>query len=79
VRYQEMAECLGQKEVFTASHNACIRELLQEVNVNGKADRHIRLLTIETESKLGTLWDQEECNQFCSQEELLGAARDEEM
>jgi hypothetical protein len=37
---------------------------LQEVNVHGKADRHMRLLTIETESRLGTLWDQEECNQF---------------
>jgi hypothetical protein len=24
----------------------------------------MRLLTIETESRLGTLWDQEECNQF---------------
>jgi hypothetical protein len=29
---------------------------------HGKADRHMRLLTIETENKLGTLWDQEECN-----------------
>ena len=52
------------------AHNACIRELLQEVNVHGKADRHMKLLTIETESKLGTLWDQEECNQLCSKEEL---------
>ena len=74
-----MAECLGQKEVFTASHNACIRELLQEVNVHGKADRHMRLLTNETESKLGTLWDQEDCNQFCSKEEFWEAARDEKM
>ena len=57
----QSAGCLGQKEVVTASHNACIRELLQEVNVHGKADRHIRFLTIETESRLGTLWDQEEC------------------
>jgi hypothetical protein len=48
--------------VVTAAHNACIRELLQEVNVHGKEDRHMRLLTIETESRLGTLWDQEECN-----------------
>ena len=37
---------LGQKEVVTITHNACIRELLQEVNVHGKADRHMRLLTI---------------------------------
>ncbi len=58
--------CLRQKEVVTASHNACIRELLQEVNVHGKADRHMRLLTIETESRLGTLWDHK---QFCSKEE----------
>jgi hypothetical protein len=28
---------------------------------------------------VGTLWDQEECNQFCSKEELWEAARDEEM
>jgi hypothetical protein len=28
---------------------------------------------------LGTLWDQEGCNQFCSKEELWKAARDEEM
>ncbi len=46
------------------AHNACIRELLQEVNAHAKADGHMRLLTIETESRLGTLWDQEECNQF---------------
>jgi len=39
----------------------------------------MRLLTIETESRLGTLWDQEECNQFCSEGELREAARDEEM
>jgi hypothetical protein len=31
-----------------------------------KADGHMRLLTIETESNLCTLWDQEECNQLCS-------------
>jgi hypothetical protein len=29
----QSAGCLGQKEVVTAAHNACIRELLQEVNV----------------------------------------------
>jgi hypothetical protein len=39
----------------------------------------MRLLTIEMERRLGTLWDQEECNQFCSEEELWEAARDEEM
>jgi hypothetical protein len=39
----------------------------------------MRLLTIETESGFGTLWDQEGCNGFCSKEELWGAARDEEM
>jgi hypothetical protein len=61
----QSAGCLGQKEVVTAAHNACIRELLQEVNVHGKADRHMKLLTIETESRLSTLWDQEQCTQFC--------------
>ena len=70
--------CLGQKEVVTAAHNACIRELLRVVNVHGKADGHMRLLTIETESRIGTLWDQEECNQFCSKEESW-EARNEEM
>jgi hypothetical protein len=49
----QSAGCLGQKKVVTAAHNACIRELLQEVKVHGKADRHMRLLTIETESRLG--------------------------
>ena len=70
----QSAGCLGQKEVVTGAHNACIRELLQEVNVHGKADRHMKLLTIETESRLGTLWDQEECNQFCSKEEFVGSS-----
>ncbi len=66
--------------MVTAAHKVCIRELLHEVNVHGKADRHMRLLTIETGSRLGILWDQEECNQFCSKERLLlEAARDEEM
>ena len=39
----------------------------------------MRLLTMDTKSRLGTLWDQEECNQFCSKEELWEAAREEEM
>jgi hypothetical protein len=65
------------KRRWSPPRNACIRELLQEINVHGKANRHMRLLTIETESRLGTLWDQEECNQFCSKEELWEAARDE--
>ena len=75
----QSARCIGQKEVVTAAHNACIQELLQEVNVHGKPDRHMRLLTIETESRFGTLWDQEECNQFCSKEELWEVMRDQEM
>jgi hypothetical protein len=41
----QRAGCLGQKKVVTTAHNSCIRELLQEVNVHGKADRHMRLLT----------------------------------
>ena len=60
------AGCLGQKEVVTAAHNACIRELLQEIDAHGKTDRHMKLLTVETESRLGTLWDQEQCMQLCS-------------
>ena len=75
----QSAGCLGQKEVVTAAHNACIRELLQEVDVHGKADRHMKLLTIETESRLGKLWDQEQCTQFCSKDELWEAAKEEEM
>ena len=43
-------------------HNAYIQKFLQEVNVHGKSDRHMRLLMIETEIRLVTLWDQEECN-----------------
>ncbi len=39
----------------------------------------MRHLKMETESRLGILGDQEECNQFCSKEELWEAARDEEM
>jgi hypothetical protein len=79
IGHVQRAGCLGQKEVVTAAHNACIRELLQEVNVHGKADRHMKLLTIETESRLGTLWDQEQCTQFCSRDELWEAAKEEEM
>ena len=54
----QSAGCLGQMEVVIAAHNACIRELLQGVDRHGKADRHMKLLMIETESRLGTLWDQ---------------------
>jgi hypothetical protein len=75
----QSAGCFGQKEVVTAAHNGCIRELLQEVDVHGKADRHMKLLTVETESRLGTLWDQEQCTQFCSKDELWEAAKEEEM
>ncbi len=38
----------------------------------------MKLLTIETESSLGTLWDQEQCTQFCSKEELWESAKEEE-
>jgi len=38
----------------------------------------MRLLTIETESRLSTLWDQEKCN-FARRKMLWAAARDEEM
>jgi hypothetical protein len=44
-----------------------------------EADRHMKLLTIETESRLSTLWDQERCTQFCSKDELWEAAKEEEM
>ena len=64
-----------------SSHGSaqCIRELLQEIDVHGKADRHMKLLTLERESSLGTLWDQEQCTQFCSKDELWEAAKEEEM
>ena len=38
-----------------------------------------KLLTVETESRLGTLWDQEQCMQLCSKDELWEAAKEEEM
>jgi hypothetical protein len=46
--------------------------------VHGKADRHMKLLTLERESSLGSLWDQEQCAQFCSKDELWEAAKEEE-
>jgi hypothetical protein len=46
----QSAGCLGQKEVVTEAHNACIRELLQEVNVQGKADRHMNVSVRSTYS-----------------------------
>ena len=52
---------------------------LEEVNVHGKADRHMKILTIETESRLGTVWDQEQCTRFSSKDELREAAREEEL
>ena len=39
----------------------------------------MKLLTVETESRLGTLWDQEQCMHFCSKEELWEAAKEEKM
>ena len=75
----QSAGCLGHKEVVTAAHNACIRELLQAIDMHWKTDRHMKLLTIEKESRLGTLWDQEKCTQVCSKEELWEAAKEEEM
>jgi hypothetical protein len=79
IGHVQSAGCLGQKEMITVANNTCILELLQEVNVHGKADRHMNLLTIETESRLGTLWDQEQCTQFCSKDELWEAVKEEEM
>jgi hypothetical protein len=39
----------------------------------------MKLLTLERESSLGSLWDQEQCAQFCSKDELWDAAKEEEM
>ena len=49
------------------------------MDAHGKADRHMKLLTVETERRLGTLWDQEQCIQLCSKDELWEAAKEEEM
>ena len=38
--------------------------MLQAVDVHGKTDRHMKLLTIEKKSRLGTLWDQEDDDPF---------------
>ena len=76
----QSAGCLGQEEVVTAAHNVCIRELLQKIDVHGKADRHTKLFMLERESSWGTLWDQEQRTQFCSKDELWeAAAKEEEM
>ena len=53
--------------------------MLQEIDAHGKADRYMKLLTVETERRLGTLWDQEQCIQLCSKDELWEAAKEEEM
>ncbi len=47
--------------------------------MHGKTDRHMKLLTVETESRLGILWDQEQCTQLCSKDESWEAAKEEEM
>jgi len=47
--------------------------------VHGKADRHMKLLTIETESRLSRLWDQEQGTQFCSKDELWEAVKEDEI
>ena len=47
--------------------------------MHGKTDRHMKLLTLERESRLGTLWDQEQCTQFCTKDELWEAAKEEKM
>jgi hypothetical protein len=39
----------------------------------------MELLSIETESRLSTLWDQEQCTQFGSKDELWEAAKEEEI
>ena len=56
----------------------CIRELLQAIDMHGKTDRHMKILTIELaieHREQGTLWDQEQCTQVCSKEELWEAAK----
>ena len=47
--------------------------------MHGKVDRHMKLLTLERESSLGSLWDREQCAQFCSKDESWEAAKEEEM
>jgi hypothetical protein len=40
----------------------------------GKQTGTMKLLKVETESRLGTLWDQEQCTQLCSKDVLWEAA-----
>ena len=46
IGHLQSAGSLGQKTVVTAAHNACIRELLQEIDVHGKVDRPSRELAM---------------------------------
>jgi hypothetical protein len=47
----QCAGCLGQKEVVTAAHNACIRELLQAIDMHGKTDRHMYFLFLQERTR----------------------------
>ena len=74
-------EC-GMPGTKRGSHGStqCVHPRVAAGNdAHGKTNRHMKFLTVETESRLGTLWDQEQCMQLCSKEELWEAAKEEEM
>ena len=75
----QSAGCLGQSESVTAAHNKCIKGLMSDIQEAGKKKSSLRLLTLESEHTISTLWEQDGCDKICSKEELWQASQAFEM
>ena len=74
-------ECTLCKKAHEESGSSWNKELPKETigHIQSAGCLGQKEVVIAAHSSLGTLWDQEQCTQFCSKEELWEAAKEEEM
>ena len=75
----QSAACAGQREVVTAAHHAVFGALTEDIAAHQEASRKVAILTLEREKTIRTLWDDAQCSQICTSEELWAAAKHAEM
>lgn len=75
----QSAACAGQREVVTAAHHAVFGALMADIAAHQEANRDVVILTLEKEKTIRTLWEDEQCTQICSKDELWAASKHTEM
>jgi len=73
------AGCEGMATTFTAAHHSIWRHLYDSMHAAQKPKSKLRVVTLDKESNMSTLWRREEFLRICSKEELAEKAQDIEV